>query len=265
MARSCRTAQPRRSSGASSRAVRRSPAAPRRQARVSGLSRNRSRQPSPAATVTAGQRPPGRERAGRPAARRPRRRPAPRRPARAGCGSRRPARRPVGAGTRRGRRRRGGRRWPAPAPPPPAPAAPLPSQQARPGRGRGRGGRAGPEVGVAEGPDRHARRLVVTGGPEAVRVGVGLGPGHGWPPCGASRRPAPGPAGVLPPARCGLVAGPAGGGRLGAGRDAAPRCGWRSWRCAGGPGPGRWPGGRAARRPAGRARAAPGPAPGRGR
>src|SRR5215203_4159303 len=53
MAKSCSTAQPRRSREASSRAVRRSPAAPRRQARVSALGRHRSHQPSPAATATA--------------------------------------------------------------------------------------------------------------------------------------------------------------------------------------------------------------------
>jgi hypothetical protein len=52
MVRSCRTAQPWRSSGASSRAVRRSPAAPRRQATVSGELRKRSSQPSPAAAST---------------------------------------------------------------------------------------------------------------------------------------------------------------------------------------------------------------------
>src|SRR5215207_2077073 len=48
-ARSCRTAQPCRSSAANRRAVRRSPAAPRRQAMASGLGRNRS--PQPAATA----------------------------------------------------------------------------------------------------------------------------------------------------------------------------------------------------------------------
>jgi hypothetical protein len=51
-ARSCRTAQPCRSSGAKRRAVRRSPAAPRRQATASGLGRNRSPQPaSPTASA----------------------------------------------------------------------------------------------------------------------------------------------------------------------------------------------------------------------
>src|SRR5829696_9406315 len=53
MARSCSTAQPRRSRGASRQAVRRSPLAPRRQARVPALGRHRSRQPSPATTATA--------------------------------------------------------------------------------------------------------------------------------------------------------------------------------------------------------------------
>src|SRR5918993_267105 len=37
----------------------------------------------------------------------------------------------------------------------------------------------GGEVGVAERPDRHPGLLVVTGGPDAVWVGVGLGPCHG--------------------------------------------------------------------------------------
>ena len=37
----------------------------------------------------------------------------------------------------------------------------------------------GGQVSAAERLDRHARRLVVTRGPEAVRVGVGLGPWHG--------------------------------------------------------------------------------------
>ena len=45
-ARSCRTAHPCRSSGPSSRAVRRSPAAPRCQATASELGRNRSHQPT---------------------------------------------------------------------------------------------------------------------------------------------------------------------------------------------------------------------------
>src|SRR5512132_1332 len=45
-ARSCRAAHPCRSSGPISRAVRRSPAAPRRQATASGLGRNRSAQPA---------------------------------------------------------------------------------------------------------------------------------------------------------------------------------------------------------------------------
>jgi hypothetical protein len=39
-------------------------------------------------------------------------------------------------------------------------------------------GEQGGQVGLAEGTDRHARPLVVTGGPEAVGVRVGL-PGHG--------------------------------------------------------------------------------------
>jgi hypothetical protein len=52
MARSCRTAHPCRSRGARRRAVRCSPAAPRRQATVSLEVRKRSSQPSPAATVT---------------------------------------------------------------------------------------------------------------------------------------------------------------------------------------------------------------------
>ena len=39
-------------------------------------------------------------------------------------------------------------------------------------------GEQGGQVGLAEGPDRHPRLLVVTGGPDAVRVRVRL-PGHG--------------------------------------------------------------------------------------
>jgi hypothetical protein len=50
-ARSCRTAQPCRSSGSSSRAVRRSPAAPRRQATASRLGRNHNPQPVTKATI----------------------------------------------------------------------------------------------------------------------------------------------------------------------------------------------------------------------
>jgi hypothetical protein len=45
-------------------------------------------------------------------------------------------------------------------------------------------GEQGLEVAVAEGPDRHARRLLVASGPAVVGVGLrgGVGPGHGWPP-----------------------------------------------------------------------------------
>src|SRR5829696_710289 len=56
-ARSCSTAHPWRSSESSSRAVRRSPAAPRRQALASGLGRNRSLQPTAAAASAAATRP----------------------------------------------------------------------------------------------------------------------------------------------------------------------------------------------------------------
>jgi site-specific recombinase XerD len=75
-------------------------------------------------------------------ARRSSRRPARRRPARAGWESRRPARRPGGAGTRPGLRRPGGRRWPGPAPPPPPPPPARPALSA--GAHPGPGGRAGP-------------------------------------------------------------------------------------------------------------------------
>jgi hypothetical protein len=41
-------------------------------------------------------------------------------------------------------------------------------------------GEQGLEVAGAEGPDRDARRLLVTVGPQVI--GVRLGIGHGWPP-----------------------------------------------------------------------------------
>jgi hypothetical protein len=40
-------------------------------------------------------------------------------------------------------------------------------------------GEEGGQVGVVERPDRHPGLGVVTGWPEAVRVGVGVGPWHG--------------------------------------------------------------------------------------
>src|SRR5829696_10413968 len=83
-----------------------------------------------------------------------------------------------------------------------ADAGPHPHRHHRPARGRPPPGRPdhqalvlivvlvvvevgeqGLKVAVAEGPDGHARRLLVAGGPQVVGVGWdGAGIGHGWPP-----------------------------------------------------------------------------------
>ena len=166
-ARSCRTAQPWHSSAAKSRAVRRSPAAPRRQAMASGLGRNRSPQPAATAASTPRTSP------SRGASRLPRTPPPDphqrwRPPATAGRASRRPTRSPAPAATAPGRSRLAGPRWPGPAPPPPADR-----HRCRPAALRDRrcGGPGRLEVGLAERPHRPA-------GPVLVVEGLGLRTGH---------------------------------------------------------------------------------------
>jgi hypothetical protein len=194
--------------------VRRSPTALRRHAMVSGELRKRSSQPSPAATVTpAG--PPGRE---RPVRRQPgghaggdEDQDSPGQAVGPGGELRGSSALVLGVG--------GGARL--------ADTGPDPHRHHR-RRPTGPGdvvlvvvvvvGEQGGQVGLAEGPDRYPRLLVVTGGPEAVRV-KGRLPGHGWPrrsshepgqgrtarardprPAARSRGP-PGAAGRSPPGR----------------------------------------------------------------
>jgi hypothetical protein len=192
-ARSCRTAHPCRASGSSSRAVRRSPVAPRARRWRPGWAGTvaPSRLPWPRA-----RQPPGR--AGGPAGgqglpHRPRCQ-GWRRPARAGSGSRRPTRPPAGAATARGPSRPAGPRWP------------HPHGHHRPaGASAGQQlvgvvaevGEDGLQVGLAERPHRPTRPVIVVEGPRSRA-------GHRRAPCGGvSRRRARGLAMVLARSRLG--------------------------------------------------------------
>jgi hypothetical protein len=124
-------------------------AARRGSRRLSGTTAATPRRPRPAARPLQSGVGPARQSA----ARRQGQRPAPQPCARAACGSRQPARWPVGGDTRPGRRRRADRRWPALAPPPPAPA--RLTQGCRPGPD---GGRDEPRAPSGRWPNHPARR-----------------------------------------------------------------------------------------------------------